>query len=292
MALTESEITICNQSLDRIAAGQISLAVQTDVKGVACNLHYAKTRDTLLKKFDFSFSTRSVELAKIYTLTLDKSPSPSSWAVGDSIVGIASGATATIVEVTSAIEYSIIYLEGEFEDGETITNATISIVDWEGLPLEWEDETVFLYDETTSDSVVCGSGYPVTAENAPSYRWSHQYYLPADYMLILSIEENDGWDAPENRFQLEGKKILTDYDTMNIRYIRKVTDPAEFDILFEQLLVLALAIKLIPPVCGTDSKLLAEVKQEYVELSKTAKGIDSSEKETSGQSNWNLARFT
>ncbi len=291
MALTEDEIAICNQALDRIAVGQISVDSQSDVKGIACNLHYPKAREALIRKYDFSFAVGRTRLEKIKTITLNIAPDNSNWSIGDIIFGLNSGCTATILTVTSGIVYDIINLTGEFTSGETITNGQVVAVEWNGIPLEFGDEAVYWLDNAGTKQVVCGSGYPMLADSKPLFEWDYQYQLPDDYVTLLEIYENDGYDLPWNRFAKEGKKILTNYNNVHIKYVKNITDPKLFEPLFEQMLVLALAIRLIPPLCGTSSELMRELKQEYNALSVEAKAIDEQEQNTTGYSNWNLARF-
>jgi hypothetical protein len=291
MALIQSEIDLCNLALSRIAAGSITLANQTGVSGVACNLHYEKARNSLLRKYRFSFSTETTEIYQVKTITLDKAPRPALWAAGDTLFGISSGVTAQIVSVTSGIEYILKHLTGDFETGETIINTTPSSVTFEDIPLTWEDEPVYLYDDQTVDLVVCGAAFTTLAVNLPTYKWSYQYYLPEDCLRFISAYEDDGTDLPEDRYHIDGRYFKTNYETVNIRYVKKVTDPAEFDELFKDMLVLALAIRLLPSLAGTDAKLLPDLKQEFRELASSASTIDFQEGNTTGRSDWNNARY-
>ena len=73
-------------------------------------------------------------------------------------------------------------------------------------------------------------------------------------------------------------------------YIRKVTDPTEFDPLFVEVLVLLLARKLVGPLAGGDPKLKKEINDDLRGLMPRVRAADSDETDTGGRSDWNLAR--
>ena len=292
MALTQLEIDVLNQAQDRIGGAQIAFALQTDLASVRAIRHYEQTRDALLRSYEWPWASERVGLSQISTLTLDKMPT-AAWAVGDTITGITSGTTATILTVTSETEYDIIYLSGDFTDGETITNADdVEILYWEGQPLTYEGETLYSYDDSDSEQVKCGTGYPVVAAKTPAYKWAYQYQLPDDFMRLREVYEDDGTDEVNYRWEIEGRKILTDYDTCNIKYVRKVTLPTDFDPLFTEVLILRLALKLINPTAGTKTNdIKADIKDDLRLAEAKAKIISLQENDTSGRANFNLARY-
>ncbi|MBE3143571.1 MAG: hypothetical protein IMZ61_06570 [Planctomycetes bacterium] len=291
MSLTAAEILILNQSLDRIAAAQITLAGTTTVEYLACSRNYEQTRDTLLRSFQWPWASTRATLARISTLTLDVMPTDS-WAVGDTITGITSEATAEILTVTSETEYEIIYLDGTFEAGEVITNATVESVLYEGHPVTYGGDEVVSFDTSDSEQVVCGTGYPTAVDAAPSFEWDYQYYLPADFLRLKKVYEDDGTDEVDDRWEIEGKRILTNYDTCNIKYVRKVTDPTEFEELFAEVLILRMAMKFINPLAKTGSDTLkAELREELRVAESKARLVAAQESNVSGRSDFNLSRY-
>jgi len=268
MALTATEISvIVNSALSRIAAGSISEASQSDVKGVEANRHYEQTRDSLLRSYLWPFAKKRAELTQIQIITLDSAPSPNLWEPGDVITGGTSGTTATILVRLSDTEYEIGYLDGEFEDGEDIQNETV-------------------------DTATGASGYPELEVLQPTFRWAFAYQMPTDLLRLLTVHEDDGIDYEDSRWEIEGNRILTNYSTCNIVYIRKVTDPVEFDVLFTEVLILRLAMKLINPLAGTASdQFKAELREELRIAEGRARTVTAQETNTTGRSNWNLARF-
>lgn len=293
MSLSEVEIVICNQSLARIGSKQITYAIQTSVEGVQCNLHYPQTRDALQRSFEWPFASERATLEIVKTLILDSSPNPDAWAVDDEITGTSSYTTATVISVTSDVEYEIAYISGDFTDGETITNGDVEVVTWEGIPLEYEDETLLWYDESASDDVKCGTGYPVVEDSTPDFEWDYKFKLPDDFLRLKTNYTVDDSYATDQRCTIEGNYLLTNDDEAEIKYIRKVTDPDEFDPLFTEVMVLMLAKKLIPPLAGTKNpELVQDVNRDLATVMARARTVCRAETNVSGRSDWNLSRYS
>lgn len=66
MSLTEAEVSLCNQALDRIGSKNFTYAVQTGVEGVKCNLIYEQTRDTLLRSYEWPFASDRLALVSVW----------------------------------------------------------------------------------------------------------------------------------------------------------------------------------------------------------------------------------
>lgn len=293
MALTSNELLICNQSLDRIGAKVFTLATETtSVEGLACARNYTQTRDSLLRSYEWPRATTRATLGQISTIDLGAQPT-ASWAVGDVITGISSGVTAEILTVTTPSQYEIIHLDGTFTDGETITNATVYDVIANGIPVvDADGNQVVWFDTADTEQVVCPAGYPVMAAATPDFEWDYQYYLPNDFLRLISVYENDGSDAVDDRFTVEGRRILTNYDTCNIRYVKQLTDPTEWDELFTEIMILRLALKLLTPLGGVKtSELKAELKDELRAAESKARCVAFQEQNVTGRNDFTLARF-
>jgi hypothetical protein len=291
MALTSDELNICNQALDRIGAGTFTLATETtSVEGPVCVRNYSQTRDSLLRSYEWPRAATRATLGQISTIDLG-AQSTSSWAVGDTITGISSEATAEILTVTTPSQYEIIHLSGTFEDGETITNATVHDVLWQGVPVYLEDEKMVWYETEDTEQVVCATGYPVVAASSPDFEWDYQYHLPNDFLRLISVYENDGADDEDDRFVVEGRRILTNYDTCNIRYVKQLTDPTEWDELFIEIMILRLALKVLPPLVGTKNPdLKADIAQDLKVAESKARCVAAQETNVRGRQDFTLAR--
>lgn len=124
--------------------------------------------------------------------------------------------------------------------------------------------------------------------------WDNQFILPNDFLAMKSIYENRFSDENYRSYALEGQRLLTNESTMEIRYIKKVTNPTEFDPLFVEVLVLQLALKLVAPLGKTDPKLAVNIKDELKLLMPAVKAMDKQETNTEGEydlGTWNNARY-
>ncbi|MCK4625690.1 MAG: hypothetical protein KAV00_10295 [Phycisphaerae bacterium] len=124
----------------------------------------------------------------------------------------------------------------------------------------------------------------------PAFEWDNQFILPNDFMRFKSINEETGVSSRHKRHAIEGQRFLTNYSTASLLYIKKVTDPTEFDPLFVEVLVLLLARKLVGPLAGGDPKLKKEINDDLRDLMPRVRAVDSDETDTGGRSDWLLAR--
>jgi hypothetical protein len=56
----------------------------------------------------------------------------------------------------------------------------------------------------------------------PDFGYSYYYQLPADCLQVLSVE-------PEQEFEVEGRRILADSDTLDAIYIYSEDDTSQYD---------------------------------------------------------------
>lgn len=129
----------------------------------------------------------------------------------------------------------------------------------------------------------------------PDFEWNFQFDLPEDFSRMKSIWEDRTSDINYRNYALEGDLLLTNESTMSIKYVKKVTDPTEFDDLFVEVLVLTLAKKLVGPLAGANAQLTEQIKDDLKPLMSTVRTIDAQETNTSGviaSQTWNDARFS
>ncbi len=130
--------------------------------------------------------------------------------------------------------------------------------------------------------------------NDPDFEWGAQFFLPNDYLAMWSIFEGRFSDNNLRSYSIEGNLLLTDETTMEIRYIKKVTNVAEFDPLFVQFLVLQLDLKLVMPLTQ-DIKLKQTIKEDIRLLMPDVLAAAGQETNTAGRvesSTWNDARHS
>lgn len=105
---------------------------------------------------------------------------------------------------------------------------------------------------------------------APDFGFDHQYTLPSDFLRLHPDSEVDDW-------QIEGRKILTDDDApLEIIYIKRVTDTAQFDALFVVALANRLAMQLCEKITQSNTKK-AEALRDYVLSIREARRVNAIE---------------
>ena len=132
--------------------------------------------------------------------------------------------------------------------------------------------------------------------DTPEFQWDYQYALPNDFLRMISVytDSNEVAGSTIETYELEGKMLLSNEETIEIRYIRKVTDPTEFDSLFVEILYLWLALKLIIPL-AQDFKGRQDIVKDLGPLYAATRAMDRSETNTIGRvdlSTWVDARLT
>lgn len=129
--------------------------------------------------------------------------------------------------------------------------------------------------------------------NDPDFKWDYRFKLPDDFLRFKSdYGLDDSYDV-DARFAINGRYILTNNDEIDLEYIKKVTDPDDFDPLFTEVLVLTLAKKLIPALAGTKSPtLLEDVGNDLKEALSHARAVCRQEVNVSGRSDWRQARHS
>jgi len=118
----------------------------------------------------------------------------------------------------------------------------------------------------------------------PDFEWDSQFILPTDFLRLKSIYDDNNSPGNKTRysFAVEGKRLLTNESSVEIRYIRKVTDVTEFDPLFVQVLVLELDLKLVMPLTQ-DVKLKESIKDDLKLLMPSVRALDRQETNTIGR---------
>jgi hypothetical protein len=92
----------------------------------------------------------------------------------------------------------------------------------------------------------------------PLYEWSYAYQLPTSpYCLRIVSVEND------EDYRKEGRMIYTNAATLNIKYIKRVTDINELSSAFIEVMVLYVASQLaLPMTANTSMSNSLEVKYQ------------------------------
>ena len=113
-----------------------------------------------------------------------------------------------------------------------------------------------------------------SSTTVPAWGFSSAFTLPADCLRLLYIIDYD------SNHKVEGRKILSNTDTMKILYIGRITDPNEYDELLRETLSASLAADIAYNI--TSSNPVAQnMYTLYQDKLRDARFVDSTE----GQNN-------
>lgn len=108
---------------------------------------------------------------------------------------------------------------------------------------------------------------------SPAFGYENEFQLPSDCLRLLEV--NDGTNFITD-FVIEGRKILTDDDTVYIKFIQRITDANTFTSQFIMVLSARLASELAYAI--TNNKANAElIMGLYEDRLRKAKEIDAQE---------------
>ncbi len=102
----------------------------------------------------------------------------------------------------------------------------------------------------------------------PAFTWSYQYSLPADCLRPIRLQYID------EDYVIEGRKVLTDAATVNLIYLKRVTDPNQYTPSFIIALEARMAAELAYPITG-DAQLQLVWTQKAEQKLKDASYQDS-----------------
>lgn len=74
---------------------------------------------------------------------------------------------------------------------------------------------------------------------APDFEYDYQYTLPTDCLRVLSLEEDELFE--DGAWEVEGRKLLTNFSTVNARFVWRNTSASEWGALFAEALAWKLA---------------------------------------------------
>lgn len=97
---------------------------------------------------------------------------------------------------------------------------------------------------------------------APAFQYTKQYQLPSDCLRVWMVGDyyagldlTDYRGGPTEEYTIEGRRILTNMAApLNLKYVKQVTDPNQFDPCFIKALGCRLAEDLAEPLTQSDSK--------------------------------------
>jgi len=106
----------------------------------------------------------------------------------------------------------------------------------------------------------------------PDFEFTYSYSLPTNPYCLRALEMYNS----TSEWKVEGRKLLTDDATVNLKYISRVSNPVEFDDLFTDAFVFKLAANIAIPI-KRDNALAAKLLETAEFKLQTARTHDSQE---------------
>lgn len=112
--------------------------------------------------------------------------------------------------------------------------------------------------------------------NTPSYEYTYEYAIPSDVLRILETNLLEGTDWVIENNSSNDRVLLTDADSIKVRYIKNVTDTTVFTPTFEEALAFLLAADLAYSLENSRS-LARDMYRAYKEEVREARSFDAQE---------------
>lgn len=109
------------------------------------------------------------------------------------------------------------------------------------------------------------------------FGYAYVYALPDDCLRVMSINEADVWSNPSEEYEIEGRIILTNAETVQLKYVGRITNPDFYDPLFTKVMVVDLASVIAEKVTGNPQMAQALTQEKEQLLLGVAKKIDANE---------------
>jgi hypothetical protein len=106
----------------------------------------------------------------------------------------------------------------------------------------------------------------------PAFGWGYYHQLPGDNLRVVDVLSGD----TRIDHTIEGRRLMTDVSSVNLIYLKRVTDPNDFDALFISALTARIAAELALPISGSNTVATA-MWTAYDKKVKEARTIDSQE---------------
>ena len=106
----------------------------------------------------------------------------------------------------------------------------------------------------------------------PAFGWAYYHQLPSTCLRVIDVLSGD----IRIDHEVEGRKIMTDVSSVNLIFLKKITDPNDMDALFIGAYTAKLAAELAEPVTGSRS-LAEQMWTLYDRKVREARTIDSQE---------------
>lgn len=108
--------------------------------------------------------------------------------------------------------------------------------------------------------------------NTPLFDWTYEFNLPSDCMRVIKLDTPN----PNEPWEIMGSQMYTNFDPVNIKYVRDVVDTTIFDDNFTEVLAWAYANEIIFSLTQVASTR-ESVKKGYADALATARSFNAQE---------------
>lgn len=123
----------------------------------------------------------------------------------------------------------------------------------------------------------------------PAFGYDNYHQLPGDCLRPILIHDGSN---PITDYKIEGRRLLSNNDTVYIKYVKRETNEALYDPNFATVLAARLAAEVAYPLTGKETlqKTLFTVYEEKLNLAKGVDAQESPDTQVEGQDVWLEAR--
>jgi len=259
------EAGICNKALARIGAEPIRDTVEDTKQSRLCRSVYGQTRDELIRMYPFNFSTKTAYIPRDTAFSFPMNQYSYAFNAEDHITCACANSSTVVLTGVSGVT-NFLTMIGRKVYGTGLT-ADTRIVD--------ADPALFT----------------ITLDREPSAAiTSFTAYLPILKILEVAANAETLFDVIRGGAD---RRILCNMisgvenfqDVLELKYSEQVVDPAKFDSMFTDALVLRIASKIAVPL--SNSPQLAQVlQQEFAAIMQVAKNATAEEKQLDSPDAW------
>jgi hypothetical protein len=239
-------VTIANAALVHLGGQLITALTDTSREAKFCNERIAKARKAVLRMHPWNFAMKR----KYSTVTWGSIQGMADSGSGEIRVNITAHTFSTGDRVT-------------IKDAETTTEANGT---WRVTKI---DADHFDLDDSTFTNVSTSDG---VATFSPAFQWTYRILLETDCLRVVEV----GFDGEDVEYELEGRYILTDQESIDYRYIYDCSDDTLFDTMFATCFALYLAWDLSQVFTQSDQMRENLLNEFKVALAK-ARHVDATE---------------
>lgn len=232
--MAQSELECANAALSKIGEEPITTLTVTATSpktAVACAARLDNLRKKLLRSHPWNFAIKRKTLLP-----------PASFAVSNVV-----WQSSQLVRITHATNTFALASYVTLEDvlGATLANGAFEVA----VATSGGVTTDITVPEATTSALLGTYVSGGTIRQSPAFDYSYLYSLPTDCLRVITIDERQS--SPE--WRIEGGKILSNTDTsIQLRYVKDVTDYTEMDVDFYDCLSLLLAWDICNLITGDD----------------------------------------